>query len=411
MQSGQNLTRSFVLTLAGFVASAGMSFPLAAQAAADSDEAKKAQLVDAVSLRDKMAQAYKKINTYEAEVSIEIKQLDVPDAQSQYYNYEIAFDRTASALKVDRPGMDVAITDGKLRLLDSEITERHLAINVDVPLNLMSLFQQAPYLSRPTPYDLLLMFGEQVIPADAKVIPATSDSSAGLDFTEAGSRLEFYPDPKTNLINRVVQTVEQERAGQRIMLQLVYTYKVKSVDKALDAKTFDLALGDSKAVDNVKDLVGETARANGETSLKGKAAPRFAVKDSKGNAVTLDDLEKKHRIVVLDFWATWCGPCRMTLPQLQKVHDWVASEKLPVGVYTVNQMETPEKAQSMWDTMKLSMPILMDADGKVSSTYGISAIPQLLLIIDGKVHSVHLGASPTTGADLKAEITELLKQS
>lgn len=411
MQSGQNLTRSFVLTLAGFVACAGMSNTLVAQDTADSDKTAKIAATDVVSMRTKVAQAYQKLNTYNAEISIEIKPLEQPDAQPQFYSYVIAYDRNASALKVDRPELDVVIRKGKLQLLASDISERHLALDVAEPLKTMALFQQAPYLSQPTPYDLMMILGDAVIPENAIAIPASKDGDAGLGFTQENNQFAFHLDPNTNLINKIVQTVKHERGGQSMTLQFTYLYKVKSLDKPLDAKMFELALGDSKAVSNLKDLVGESAAANGETSLKGKVAPPFAVKDSKGNAVTLEGLQKKHRIVVLDFWATWCGPCRMTLPQLQQVYNWAASEKLSVGVYTVNQMETPEKAHSMWNEMKLSMPILMDADGKVSTTYGISAIPQLLVIIDGKVHSVHLGASPTTGADLKAELIELLKQS
>ncbi|MDX1683246.1 MAG: redoxin domain-containing protein, partial [Phycisphaeraceae bacterium] len=79
-------------------------------------------------------------------------------------------------------------------------------------------------------------------------------------------------------------------------------------------------------------------------ALVGQAAPDFTVNTLEGEAFSLSN--DGPRIVVLDFWATWCGPCVRAMPKLQEIHKWATAEGLPVAVKAVNLRETPAKVKN-----------------------------------------------------------------
>src|SRR5688572_27978714 len=111
-------------------------------------------------------------------------------------------------------------------------------------------------------------------------------------------------------------------------------------------------------------------------ALEGKAAPDFKLTSLDGKPVSMADL--KDSVVVLDFWATWCGPCRMSLPELQKVHE--AGKGDGLRVFAVNLREDEDDVKDFVKETKLSVPVLMDTDGKVAEKYLVQPIPQTVVI-------------------------------
>ncbi len=129
--------------------------------------------------------------------------------------------------------------------------------------------------------------------------------------------------------------------------------------------------------------------------LKGKMAPDFTVALLDGGSLTLS--EKRGEIVILDFWATWCGPCRIAMPVLDEVAKEFASEG--VHLYGVNLEEDPERIRRYLEGQGLDVTVALDKDGSIGEMYQASAIPQTVIIgRDGKVAIVHVGlwAMPTT---------------
>ncbi len=136
-------------------------------------------------------------------------------------------------------------------------------------------------------------------------------------------------------------------------------------------------------------------------NLSGKEAPDFALKDLEGKAVSVKSLRGK--VVLLDFWASWCGPCRQELPHIEKLHTEYKEKGLVVlGV-------NDEDAQVALDFVKenrYSFPTLVDAQREVSKLFQVTAIPTVIVIDkEGKISTHYIGAR--SEADLRAALKKV----
>jgi peroxiredoxin len=140
------------------------------------------------------------------------------------------------------------------------------------------------------------------------------------------------------------------------------------------------------------------------TVLVGKPAPDFELKDLDGKTVKLSQL--KGSVVVLDFWATWCGPCRAGLPLVTRVME--SRKDKGVKAYAVNWQEEKADVVAFVKETKLGLPVLLDSTGDVGKSYHCdTGIPETVFIgKDGIVKKVLVGIKP----DEKAEV-ELLEQT
>src|SRR5262249_32574459 len=121
----------------------------------------------------------------------------------------------------------------------------------------------------------------------------------------------------------------------------------------------------------------------------GDEAPAFALKDPAGKEVTLASL--KGRVVLLDFWATWCGPCKAAMPSIQKLHEKYKGKS--VTVLGVNTWERggPDLAAKYMEKSGYTYGLVVKGDD-LAKTYGISGIPTIVLIgPDGKILHIAVG--------------------
>jgi thiol-disulfide isomerase/thioredoxin len=139
-----------------------------------------------------------------------------------------------------------------------------------------------------------------------------------------------------------------------------------------------------------------------ESSLVGKPAPVFELDLLAGGKFKL--AEQKGHVVVLDFWATWCGPCLAAMPQVDRaVRDFHDQR---VQLIAVNLEEAPKPIQSMLERHKLDVTVALDRDGVVAGKYQATAIPQTVVIDEkGKVVRVFIGG----GAHLEDQLRDALK--
>ena len=96
-------------------------------------------------------------------------------------------------------------------------------------------------------------------------------------------------------------------------------------------------------------------------------------------------------MVILDFWATWCGPCRVSLPELNKLHKELSAQGLKT--FAVDLEEPAEKVQPVAAKLCPDLHVLLDEKSEVSKQFGVSGIPQTVVIgRDGKIKKVFIGA-------------------
>jgi peroxiredoxin len=132
------------------------------------------------------------------------------------------------------------------------------------------------------------------------------------------------------------------------------------------------------------------------------AAPDFTLPQLDGPSLKLSDL--RGRIVIMEFWATWCGPCRHSLPSLE-----VISKKFRdrgVNVLLINEDETPEQIRN-WSQKRFTAPILLDKNGQVGRLYGVRGIPRLFIVDQaGRLAYRHEGY----GGGLERNLVLILEQ-
>lgn len=141
--------------------------------------------------------------------------------------------------------------------------------------------------------------------------------------------------------------------------------------------------------------------AHSTNPLLGKPAPDFSLAvvsgPNTGDRIHLSEL--KGKAVVLSFWATWCGPCRLEAPTLEKLSKRLSSKGVPV--LGINTMDEPGRAPNFARSQGLTYPIVFDEDNSVSASYGVESLPTIIIVDkNGTVSAVRTGV--TDAAALEA---------
>ena len=138
-----------------------------------------------------------------------------------------------------------------------------------------------------------------------------------------------------------------------------------------------------------------------------EAAPDFTLKALDGTNLRL--AEQRGEIMLINFWASWCGPCIQEMPQLDKL----AQKYQPLGVqvWGINVENDSSAAKAYLSKVSVDFPILFDQDNSVSKAYQVEAMPTTVILDkDGKVRSVHRGYKPGYEKKYEDDIKGLLRE-
>ncbi|MBU1309779.1 MAG: TlpA family protein disulfide reductase [Gammaproteobacteria bacterium] len=136
-------------------------------------------------------------------------------------------------------------------------------------------------------------------------------------------------------------------------------------------------------------------------------APDFTLKALDGSNLRL--AEQKGDIMLINFWASWCGPCIQEMPALDKL----AQKYQPLGVqvWGVNVESDSSAAKNYLSKVQVAFPILFDLDNSVSKAYQVDAMPTTVILDkDGKVRAVHRGYQPGYEKKYENDIKQLLRE-
>jgi len=198
----------------------------------------------------------------------------------------------------------------------------------------------------------------------------------------------YWIDTATHLVLRQSSPLKADlpQLGGKVEQQEDVTFQRALVDPKLPDSLWVF-----RPPDSARAVAQFTAahEADPDNAFTGKPALEFTLKDLKGQSHALKSLRGK--VVLLDFWATWCGPCRLTMPQVAKIH--TEFKNRGVEVMSINIGEPAMKAGDYMKKNGYLFTTLLDIDRDVATLYKVNSIPTLIVIDrKGNVSDYLIGA-------------------
>ncbi len=225
-------------------------------------------------------------------------------------------------------------------------------------------------------------------------------------------------DPETHLLKRVTTDLKDvyEKSGAPDVRSatIAVNYDIITTDGEINADDFAWTppTGAKEAVASgpAPLAAGGDDDANPAAALEGKPAPNFTLNGLDGKPVTLADW--KGSVVVLDFWATWCPPCRKSLPHLNQISEDKDMQTAGLKVFAIDLNEDKDKVQGFINDKKFTFGVLLDTDGAIAKQFNVSGIPQTVIVgRDGTVKKVFVGFGDGSEELLKKAIQDALKEA
>lgn len=245
--------------------------------------------------------------------------------------------------------------------------------------------------------------GEKTYSLDGKEVPVyvvsavfkngpqyqDSDATPTILLIAKDSKLVMKQEQKFNM--------ESPQMGGKVHIEQTIEMKKAVLDGKIPDKTFTFNVPDN--ADKIDHF--PTKENNGNSGMVGKPAKDFELTNLKGEKVRLSDL--KGKVVLMDFWATWCAPCRKAHPHIQDLYDEYKDKGFVV--LGINN-ESKQKARDYMQQEGYTFTTLLDTTNRVSMQYQVSAIPSVFIVgRDGKISSHLVGLRP------ESQIRDALKKA
>ena len=161
-----------------------------------------------------------------------------------------------------------------------------------------------------------------------------------------------------------------------------------------------------KALAFVFAIAAAGATAVNASSVSGPA-PNFTLKSLSGKNLKLSEM--RGNVVLINFWASWCGPCRQEMPLLNSLHK--KYEPLGFTVLGVNVEENSDEARGFLGHTPVDFPVVLDNQNKVSKLYDVVAMPTTVMVDrDGNVRYLHKGYKPGDEAKYRQMVKKLVRE-
>jgi peroxiredoxin len=365
---------------------------------------------------DQMDAAYGKLTSLDLTGSMAQK----IDAGGQQHSDQVAFTSSFLAPNFCRHEVQGNVVCGSTgKQAYAFLSKRNIYTSTDAPDGRVAMADLPKPLNELLDPSLRFAMSKRV---SEDLLAAASAISAGPDTTIDGAAFEtlvvsttdtsitLLLDSQTHLVRRATTDVSQLLVAQGVP-------NVKSASVTVD---YTRTVGDAAmtpqqfawtAPAGARDVTASRqaqadAPAESADKLVGQPAPDFKLVGLDGKTVSLADL--KGSVAIVDFWATWCPPCRASLPHLNEVYDKFKADGLKV--YATDLQEDKDTVQKFVDDTKLTVPVLLDSDGTTAASYRASAIPETVVIgKDGKIRNVFIGFSPETEDQLRSAVQTALK--
>jgi peroxiredoxin/outer membrane lipoprotein-sorting protein len=209
----------------------------------------------------------------------------------------------------------------------------------------------------------------------------------------------YWVDKSTNLVLKESQSTKMKmptmEAPQTSTTTTIYT--VARINESLPDKLFRFDPPEGSA-----EVAEFTSPFGGGSMLVGRRMPEFTLQDLSGQEIAASSFQGKP--VLVNFWATWCAPCREQMPKIQEAQRAFADKGLVV--LAINDGESADTASKYIDEHKYTFRVLLDRDKAVAGKFSVSGIPALFLIDrDGNVRAQYTGYSSTL--DLREELKKI----
>lgn len=373
---------------------------------------------DAAALPDRAEQAHHALDRAHVRTTYTIY-YSYPD-ETEFIGTEYAFwlDRPGQRLRIDRPGFTL-VCDGQTVYLRSEsIPDKHLEVALDDGgLTYDALVRLVPDVNDPVPPALALLLADQPMswlsaghaPTAQALKPRADDPLARPRLrlpTQLGD-ITLWLTPDTLLLEDAVLVADAKQlvGGPLTDARFHYHTTIDAVEGPFDDALFTFDTEGSDPASTMAQLLAPPpappAPGTGPT-LVGLELPDVELTPlAGGDPINLQDLgDSEHRVVVVEFFATWTRPSLTDLGDLTAYQDWCEEEEHDVRVLTVNVMEKTKAVREWFELLsqqtgvEYDLPVLMDTTGEATMGLGLPTIPRTVILIDGAIEEVYGGVKP-----------------
>lgn len=365
---------------------------------------------------DQVSEHYKGLKSY----VVDVQKVVNLEANGQTMEIEVtakaAFEKPNRFRQQVQEGDAIsAVSDGETIFADAEKGIGYL--KSDAPADFEEIFTDYPMLMNALPDQMIFGLlspepGEWLMEGVTDGTYKGTMSANGMElhhlaFSQKGMDWELWVETGDTpnvwrVKNDMSEMLKQGGQSGSYIQNVYYSNPSKNQELAAETWAFEAPKGKKSADNLMQALTGMSPPLKA-----GDEAPDFNLSTLDGQTVTL--AQHAGEVVLLDFWASWCGPCRKGLPIVDKVAAEFSDQEF--SAYAVNVGETNDTAKRFMQQAKISLPTLLDQSRSASTAYGAMSIPTTAIIgRDGTIKAYHVGLLPNMEGTLRNEIRAALAE-